>query len=74
MDVRIFGSKQDVLIASKRTKPTFYSQNPLTPQPPKTAHPDCFVICGEIAITLLAQNNGSKSGNHGLNQSYKISI
>ena len=28
MDVRIFGSKQDVLIASKRTKPTFYSQNP----------------------------------------------
>ena len=28
MDVRNFGSKQDVLIASKRTKPTFYSQNP----------------------------------------------
>ena len=28
MDVRNFESKQDVLIASKRTKPTFYSQNP----------------------------------------------
>ena len=33
-----------------------------------------ITISGEIAITLLAQNNGSKSRNHGLNQSYKISI
>ncbi len=33
-----------------------------------------IAISGEIAITLLAQNNSSKSGNHGLNQSYKISI